>query len=260
MKQIAREGIQVFRRSFEFLASSAVTSAHGPITTHANELKSIGEKLNAFGIEQDESTRAHQGLTSSAHAQAETLRVELMRPISHMAQRLFPHEPQLLRALTMPRGRDYERILAAGNAFIAVAEAHKATFTGAGFAADFLDRLKAATDALRATLDARNEQLGRRSAATAGVNQELQRGRALLRMLNDMVGPPLKADHALFAKWRTLSRFERSGRQKGATTPPTDGEPAAPVPPTPAPAPAGNGVTHLPAPPQAGEEVLPKAA
>ena len=82
----------------------------------------------------------------------------------------------------------------------------------AGFEPDLVARLQKAVTDLREVLDDKAMRYGRRSAATAGLLDEVVRGRELVRMLDDMVRPGLVGTPDKLAEWRTLSRFFRKGR------------------------------------------------
>ena len=63
----------------------------------------------------------------------------------------------------------------------------KDRFVAAGFLTDVAERLRGAATAVREALDRRATELSRRSAATASVNAELARGRAVLALVDAKV-------------------------------------------------------------------------
>ena len=127
-----------------------------------------------------------------------------------------------------------------------------------GFADDFLERLKNGASDLRAALDEKGAHYGKRSAASAGMVEELSRSKELMRVLDDMVSPGLRGTPDRLAEWRTLSRFARLSRlAEDVITPPPSGAPGTPpvAPPVAAP-PATTGgvpVVSTPTPQAAGE-------
>ena len=129
----------------------------------------------------------------------------------------------------MPKSKDYERLIAAAHGMALQAALHKGRFTTAGFEADFSDRLTEGADDLRVALDQRNTSIGRRSSASAGMNQELLRGRDHLRMLDDREMPRLRGDSARLAEWATLSRFSILTRRKPVDPPAADPSPNHPT-------------------------------
>ena len=82
--------------------------------------------------------------------------------------------------MAMSKSKDHERLIAAAHGIALQAAEHKERFTTAGFEEDFSDRLTKGADDLRVALvalDERNADLRRRPAASAGMHQELLRGR-----------------------------------------------------------------------------------
>ena len=132
----------------------------------------------------------------------------------------------------MPKSKDYERLIAAAHGMALQAALHKGRFTTAGFEADFSDRLTKGADDLRVApvaLDERNADLRRRPAASAGMHQELLRGRDHLRMLDDMEMPRPRGDSVRLAEWATLSRFSILTRRKPVDPPAADPSPNHPT-------------------------------
>jgi hypothetical protein len=249
MRQPTQEGLQVLRRAHEFLAASDVTAALGPITKHVEALGQQVDRLATHAVDQYENERGYRASAGAARAKVRTLKTELMRPIARMSQSLFPDDAELRQALAMPKNRGYEKLLAAALAMAGRAAEHKARFVQVGFAEDFLDRLKNGASDLRAALDEKGAHYGKRSAATAGMLQELSRSKELMRVLDDMVTPGLRATPDRLAEWRTLSRFARVSRvAEDVITPPESGAPDTPPAALPVVVPAATTVVPLVAP------------
>ncbi|MBK8248464.1 MAG: hypothetical protein IPK85_13810 [Gemmatimonadetes bacterium] len=134
-----------------------------------------------------------------------------MRPLTHAARVLFPQDAALLAALSPTAARDYAGTLAAAEAMVQIATAQKSAFIDFGLPDDFVERMVRATADLRARLDARSADIGRRAASTAGLHREYQVGREVVRMLDAMVAPRLSATPTRLAAWRAVSRFARLG-------------------------------------------------
>jgi hypothetical protein len=223
--------LQVLRRAHEFLAANQVAAALGPVTKHVEALGQTVDRLAAHAVGQDENERGFRGSASGARRKARTLQAELMRPIARMAQSLFPDDGDLRQALEMPQVKGYEKLIAASLAMAGRANEHKDRFVAAGFSEDFLDRLRKGAADLRTALDEKGAHYGKRSAASAGMLEELARGKDLVRVLDDMVSPGLRATPDRLAEWRTLSRFARVTRLvEEVTTPPVADTPNGPPP------------------------------
>jgi hypothetical protein len=193
----------------EFLGSTEVTAALGPVTKHVEALGRTIDRLSVHAVEQDASDRAFRAGSGAARRQAQRVRGEFMRPVSQMGKSLFPSDASLRQALAMPRVTDYQGVIAASLAMAERAEEHKDRFVSAGFSDDFVVRFRKAVDDLRAALDDKAAHYGRRAAATAGMLDELARGRQLVKMLDAMVAPALGDAPDQLAQWRTLARFVR---------------------------------------------------
>ena len=98
-------------------------------------------------------------------------------------------------------------LIAAAGAMSAAASAYAATFKGAGLASDFLAQLKAASDALDASLTNLGATKTTRSGATAGLSAEATRGRQAVKVLDAIVEPQLAGNILLLNEWRTARRF-----------------------------------------------------
>lgn len=222
MRVRTMQAVQVFRGVRDHLTGKDIPVRTGTLAKHLENLEGIIGRLTSFAVEQDSTNRAALAGTIRRRRLLEELRQEFMRPVSQLATQLFPDDEEMQRALSMPPFRDHERILAAANAMIDRATPHKDRFATGGFAADFLDRFKKAVADLQATIDEQTSLIARRSAATVGQLDELQRGRDLVRLLDTMIAPRLKATPAQAKEWRKLTRF----RPFPVSEPETEGAPA----------------------------------
>ncbi len=219
-------GLQVLRRAFEFLVAKLVTAGLGSITKHVEILGQIVDRLATHAVEQGIHERGHRASARAAQEQSRALMVEFMRPVARRARSLFPDDPKIREALTLPKVKSYEKVIAGALAMADRAEEHKVRFVQAGFDEDFVDRLRKAATDLRVSLDEKGVHLGKRSAASAGMLEELGRGKDLLRVLDDMVAAGMRATPDRLAEWRTLTRFVRpSPAKEESTRPPPVGTP-----------------------------------
>ncbi len=222
MRLQTMNGLQVLRRLLEFLlTASPLTTLLGSVAKHVEMLGEIVDRLAAHAVEQEQSARGFQASAAVAQALAQSLRVELMRPIARMAQTLFPDDPDLRHSLVLPRSTSYEKTIAGALALAGRVDEHKDRFIAVGFSPDFVDRLRKGVVDLRAQLDLKGQHYGKRSASSAGLLDELGRARDLVRMLDDMVSAGLKATPDRLAEWRTLSRFARRAKVEAADAPAT---------------------------------------
>jgi hypothetical protein len=264
MRTPTKRGLQVIRRVFEFLAKIEVTAALGPVTKQAAALGAVVERLEAHAVEQDESHRAVKAGSRESQRLARALRKEYMQPVSRQGLALFPHDEALREALAMPKARDYEGLITAAQAMAGRVEPHKALFVEKGFEGDFIERLRNAVEAVRESLNEKERRRGRRSAATAGMLEELAQGRKLVRLLDSMVAPRFEDSPNRLAEWRTIARFARVTKVEDEAVPaPPVTAPVGPAPGTTLPLPGGPasapaGAISPNTPPIAGGDVVEK--
>ena len=224
MRTEVEQGLLVLRGVRDFLAVTEIKPELGVIAKHVEELDEVIARLTADGVSQERNDRACRSLTRTARVQAHALRRVYLKPVARMGRKLFKNDPMLFRAVAMPPDRGYERLILAANAMADEAASHRASFVAAGFGENFPNQLKQAAELLRNSLDARRSHLGRRSAATLGMVQELVIGRELVRLLDALVMPWLEAhSRGQVGEWKTLTRFvrpaavvEKAGGEAGA--------------------------------------------
>lgn len=233
MKSSVSHGLQVLRRTAAFLGKEiTVETTMGPISRHVDELNGVIDRLASLAAEQGENGRGFRDLAGKAREQAEALVRVYARPVARKAKLLFPLNSDLRGSLKVPsRKMSYEALIAHVTGFANRVEEHKAQFVAAGFAEDFVERLRGQIKALEKTLAEKEEQNGRRSTATAGLDMEFARARDMVRAIDSMVTPMLAGTNRL-AGWKTLSRFARES-QREETEEVVEGT-VTPVPSTPA--------------------------
>ncbi|MBK6457170.1 MAG: hypothetical protein IPF87_14035 [Gemmatimonadetes bacterium] len=204
-----KQGLQTLRRAHSFLSGREFSTALGDLKPHVESLATLVEKLEQHATEQDNRDRSARASTDAKKALSNTLRQEYLRPIGQVARRLFANDATIRNAFKLPRNRDDEGLLQAANGIAERAAEYQARFVGAGLAPDFVERLRKATAALRDIIIGRGLELGRRSAASAGMLEELARGRDLVRLLDTMLAPRLAQQRDQLAEWRTITRFIR---------------------------------------------------
>jgi hypothetical protein len=206
------QGLQVLRRIAAYLGKEVpIETTMGPISKIVEELNVVTTRLASLVAEQGEADRNFRDLSGKAREQRNALVKEYARPVARQAKLLFPLNTELRRSLTLPsRAMGYEAIIAYVTGFANRVEEHKAQFVAAGFAADFVERLRGQVAVLEKTLAAKQEQYVRRATATSSGVIEFTRARDIVRTLDSMVSPMLAGSGRL-AGWKTVSRFVRDG-------------------------------------------------
>jgi len=212
MQYRTKQGLQTLRHAHAFLTQRDFTVALGDLTAHVTALGHIVAQLEGHATEQ--AARASAGLTTTDRKRttARALRREYLRPIAQVATRLFANDPELRTSFAKPLPRDEEGLLQVANAFAEHAEEYKARFIDRGLAPDFVERLRRVIAEYRERLIDRGLHGASRVKATAGILEEMERGRDLVRLVDMMLAPRLEDEPEIFAEWKSVSRFTRKAR------------------------------------------------
>ncbi len=208
MHSTQKRYLGMFRRVRELLATEAASPA---IAAPLAKLDGVIARLTEHGITQDTLQRRTRMLTVTLREQARVLRRDLLRPTRLVARTVYPSlgngVTALRAAMRMPRpANDWEGLVVGAHAFANAVDEHAAAFAEAGLPGEFAARIRGAADALVKVVDTRSREEQRRIAATKGLAAESQRGAALVRLLDALVEPALRADPARWAEWRKATR------------------------------------------------------
>ena len=199
----------------------ALTNAEKFIARNADKLPAVATtgmrtKLSNLIVELQHNA-VGQGV-SSLHAQSITqkhrqLRNVLVRkhmnPIAAVAAAELPHTPELA-----PLRKPGARFSAANLALAAAAMAQTAAsfsdvFIAAGRPADFVARLRSATEAMTEARHDRSLVLGNRIGATSALASSLSAARKVLRAVDSFVRESLDGDPQLLRDWNAVKRVKR---------------------------------------------------
>ncbi len=211
MQARTKQGLQTLVRAQLFLNGREFSVALGDLKPHVDALAALVKRLEEHATEQDSRDRSARTATEAKRALGHALRQEYLRPIEQVARGLFPSDANLRATFKLPAGRDDVGLLQTARGVAERAAEYQSLFIAKGLAPDFVERLRKATTAFGDALGARGLDIARRSAASAGMLQELTRGRDLLRLLDIMVVPRLRGQSDQLAEWRSITRFMRKG-------------------------------------------------
>lgn len=216
MKRRQLATMMLFRRARDFLERAAPTTAYGEVAKSATLLGETADRIAALAAEQETCNRLARAGTLTIGQRMRTLRWELMQPIALTARSPDVGDASLAEAMRIaPRIRRPEALATAAHAMADAALPRRERFVAAGYPPDFIERLHAAAVDVSRVVDERANLLARRAAATAGMADAVSRGRAILSMLDAMVGPSVEYDDALSAEWRAVLRAGRARRARG---------------------------------------------
>lgn len=216
------------RRVQEFLTAHPFADAPVDLGKQRVELDEVVGQLSQDAVEQEAGHR----LTAAGNKNQRELRRDLwdnhMLPISRVGRDVFGIAG-MDRALKLPKKSvTNEVVLAAAGAMAEAASKQEAALIEHGLSKDFVAELRAASAALATALGNRDGTMRRRVTATAGMSDQVKRGRRALRLLNAILAPKLATDPELLAAWNNVRRVKPSAAAPKA--------PATPAPATPAPA------------------------
>lgn len=228
-----KRNLSMFRRVRELLTTEA---ANPTIAAPLANLDGVITRMGEHGVAQDSLTRRTRSSTVHIGDRARTLRRDLMRPALLAARTVYPvignGATALRTVMRMPKNtRDVEALVVAAQSFANAVDEHSAAFVAAGLPKDFAARLRTAAEQLVALIDTRAREEQGRVAATRGLAAESQRGGALVRLIDALVEPELRAEPARAAEWRKAMRIRSFASGGGAPAlPELSTEPRTPTP------------------------------
>jgi hypothetical protein len=235
MNASQRRTLKAFQRAHQFVATlleSAPTPPEGTPTspeetTTAGRLAvaramlgQVVTSLTRHAVAQDVTVRRAQEDTRRKAVLAAELRTLHVRPITQIARALLRDVPGIEQALKLPKpAAPTSAVVHAAEAMAQAAKPHERVFVRHGLPADFLTRLRAAADAVAGTVASRSELQGQRVGATAGVREEMQRGRTAVQVLDAVLGVLLADQPRRLVEWRKLKRVVAQGTGLGGAQP-----------------------------------------
>lgn len=225
---------QMFVRAQQFLAGRASDFAAGSLGQQlATQLAGVITELDGHAAaEASGGSTARQGTVTRAEARA-ALREDL-EAINRTA-RTMDDEPGFDEKFRLPQRNNDQQLLSAARAFATDALPFKAQFIAHELPADFLEDLDADITALEAAIGDQSGGIGSRVAASAAIDDAMERGGDITRKLDAIIKNKYGNNRATLAEWTSASHTERAPRRarqpgNGEHPPPPAGEPAPPSP------------------------------
>lgn len=221
MRDVERRTSEMFARCSEFGAAEAASfPATGLGGKLFADLKAVNVELDTHATRQSSgASSAEQGTTTKGAAR-EALRDDLAT-ISRTARAMAEETPGLDDKFRLPRGRANDQtLLADARAFATDALPLKATFIEYGMPAYFLEDLDEDIADFEAALNAQSTGKRQRVAATAAIDDLIERGMNIARRLDAIVRNTFRDNPAKLAAWLSARHIERSPRRKKDAAPP----------------------------------------
>jgi hypothetical protein len=212
---------EMFLRVREFKNTEA---ARFPAGSYANELATtldgIIDEIESHASAQSSGLRAVKEGGSSKAADRDELRRDL-EAISRTARVLAMTTPGIEEKFRMPRAPKDQELLTVARSFATDAAPLKAEFVKRGLAANFLDDLRADTEAFEESITRRIQGAESHVAATSAIDELIDRGMRVVRELDVIMRNTLTADQSTLAAWLSASHVKRSkGKGDEKATPP----------------------------------------
>ena len=198
------------------------------------ELDALLEQLEAHAVAQAVEGLRTRGATRRYHALRRSLVRDHLSPICAIARTRFVHEMELT-PFRLPRGNpNVVRLKGFAEAVAELVAPYAETFIAAGLPRDFIEKLRAASDAVCEARVVRSLRDGDRTGATVGLRAKLSEGRKIAAVLDRLIKSSAHDDAVLLAKWSAASRVRHVGRTT-AKLPSANAESPVPLPAGPSP-------------------------
>ena len=171
-------------------------------------LRDVVARLTAHATDQAAGGRLRRAETRRQRILKGVLRARHLRPIARIASALLQDAPGIERATRMPPTHiTTTKLLAEAGAFREAVTPYEEIFVHkGGRPADFLARLDAAAEDLRQAQLGQAQNLAMQVGASAGIKDEIVRGRQAVEMLDSIVTTSFVENGEILAKWRSARR------------------------------------------------------
>jgi len=213
---------EMFIRVRENRAQFAAAFAQGSYGAELfAQLDTVVEGLRAHAYEQSKGRSAVRESVGSKAATCDELR-RRMEAISRTARVMAYTVPGLDDKFRMPGRIGDQALLTLARTFGNDAFPLKAEFIKRGLAADFIAELDEAATAFDAAINRKTQGRGKHVAATAAIDELVERGLRVVREIGALVRNNYAEDPSTLAAWESASHVERPtrrGRHKSGGSP-----------------------------------------
>jgi hypothetical protein len=191
-----------------------------PMTTSSGARARFSRGLAELALHirmQEAAPLVAQQLTRAKEARRIALIRDFMAPIARIAKLEAARLPEL-QSLKMPRGQPgVEKLLAHAAGMLGIVSEHIEVFIELGLPPTVVDDMRAAIDAVIATITDRSAQVGQRRGATKGVGHILVALNKQKSILDSFIRSELRDAPSLLASWQLVKRVEKlPGRRRRA--------------------------------------------
>jgi hypothetical protein len=208
MQARQKQAIEAFQRVQDFLGAHPVPppASYGEPKTLLDQ---VVQRLTDHTIVQVAGRRMSRAEVQRQKKLRSTLRELHLRPISKIARASLADVEAVGKALVMPASQLSTTALIGEALGIRDAVApYGAQFVKYGRPEKFLEQLDAVIEALRQAQLGRARNVGRGVGAKEGLQEEIERGRDAVGMLDGIVTTAFAANPDVLARWRVASRIQ----------------------------------------------------
>jgi hypothetical protein len=217
---------EMFIRSQQFcVVHSDVLPSNSRGAELLSVLDAVIKELEGHATAQDSGKRASREGTALKNAALASLQ-EDMKAISRTARAMALTMPGLDDKFRMPQNVGAQGWLTAARTFATEAEPLKDEFIRRGMAANFLEDFKADIAALQELINSKAQKTGAGVAATAAIDDAIERGLNAVRELDAIVRNIFRDNPAVLAEWTSANHIERAPRRANGEAPPAPPAPA----------------------------------
>src|SRR5687767_5788092 len=167
--------LERYERVQDFLAANVPPNPAPTYATWREELTRAVARLNALLGDAVSGRKDSRDDTKRQYVMRRVLREKHLAPIARIAKAQLASDPVVVKALSMPDSQQPTmKLVAEAIAFRGKAAEHEQVFVQAGRPQDFLARLDAAIENLRATVIGRARSVGKHVGAREGLKQTIK--------------------------------------------------------------------------------------
>ena len=219
-------------RAQDFFGNNGV--AIGPVATSAakQQIDDAVSQIRAHVTDQGATTRAIAGQNGLVAGLAKDLRQSHIMPITKFARANLKGVSDYATLTKTPDPATTKKMVSQSFAIAKAAAPYASAMATAGFPADTVDQLLAATNALNDAIVKREPMRVSRVQSTGSIDKLLQQGREAVRKIDGVLSKRLVGDAPTLAAWKSASRVDAKGGavRKPAVVKPATTTPAAATP------------------------------
>jgi hypothetical protein len=204
---------EMFIRAHEYgvqYASTFPAGSYGALLL--GKLGEVVDGLNSHALDQSKG-RSSVRESSGSKAAARDELVRRMEAVTRTARVMAFTMPGLEDKFRLSRSVGDQSLMRLARTFADDAAPLKAEFIMRGLPTDFIEELREAADNFAAAINRRAQGRGKHVAATAAIDDFIERGLHVVRELDALVRNTFASDPSALAAWESASHVERPARK-----------------------------------------------